>query len=300
MIRGALVLVLVLLGPSLAAAQESDLLVQTPAQVHKAPSVASAVVGRTAAGSTLAVTRDVGDWVKVSWTGSPDGVGYVRKSAGRLVARAEAPTTPVVPASDPGPALQSPPSDARTMSPSAWRMDDVDRTLTRLTAARSAPAGFVAPPTHLFGLGAQVGGAALGMGVSARAWSRGSWGLQVDIARYALTDTAFATRMTSTQIGPRVLYAFRDRVSDYMWLRPYAGAGAHFYRSTLSDTSTLGMSSSNGRFGTSVLGGAELTFPSAPRVGLSTEVGYLWFESPFAGYALDGVAVSVSGHWYLR
>jgi hypothetical protein len=94
MIRHAAAVVVALcLSSSWAAAQGTALTINTAsASVHKSPSTASPVVGRAARGATLEVTREVGDWVKVTWPAAPDGVGYVRASMGSL-ARASAPVS---------------------------------------------------------------------------------------------------------------------------------------------------------------------------------------------------------------
>ena len=47
--------------------------------------------------------------------------------------------------------------------------------------------------------------------------------------------------MSSTEFGPSVLYAFNDHVADYTWLRPYLGAGVNFYRSTITQSSIVGI-----------------------------------------------------------
>jgi hypothetical protein len=60
---------------------------EASANVHKTPSVGSPVIGTAPRGTELAVTRAVGDWVKVAWPSSADGAGYVRVSA---IARASA------------------------------------------------------------------------------------------------------------------------------------------------------------------------------------------------------------------
>jgi hypothetical protein len=53
------------------------------------------VIGKAPRGTELAVTREVGDWVKISWPSAADGAGYVRASAlARPGARAAAPATP--------------------------------------------------------------------------------------------------------------------------------------------------------------------------------------------------------------
>ena len=161
------------------------------------------------------------------------------------------------------------------------------------------PAGYVAP-THRIGLGGQVGGSAMGAGFSARGWSpSGRLGVQVDVTRYSMANDLFLTRMSSTQFGPRVLYAFRDRVSDSTWLRPFVGAGAHVLRSTVTDPLS-GMALSDTRMSAQVFGGAEVTLSAMPRLGVSADVGYQWYQNPFAGYALDGMSVTLAAHWYLK
>jgi hypothetical protein len=297
MMRSAPVAFILLLSPSWLMAQGSDLLVGfSPTAVHKAPSTASPVIGQATPGMTLEVTRDVGDWLKVSWREAPDSVGYVRKSAGYMRARQQGSdaTPAAVGRREPGTTLTSAAaSDAGHAEHAEIR--------TGRTGPSAAQSGYVTAPTHLVGVGGHLGGAQFGGGVSARVWSRRQLGVQLDVSRYALANTAFDGRMTSTQVGPKVLYAFRDRVSDYTWLRPYVGTGAQLSRSTLS-SGVLGASASASasRLGANVFGGAELTFSSAPRFGLSTDVGYHWIEAPFAGYALDGIALTVGGHWYLR
>ena len=39
---------------------------------------------------------------------------------------------------------------------------------------------------------------------------------------------------TSFQVAPSFLYALPDKLTDYVWMRPYVGAGMIAYRSTLS------------------------------------------------------------------
>jgi hypothetical protein len=70
---------------------------EASADVHKTPSVGSPVIGKAPRGTELVVTREVGDWMKVSWPSSPDGAGYVRKSS-LTRASAAAPTGAKAPA----------------------------------------------------------------------------------------------------------------------------------------------------------------------------------------------------------
>jgi hypothetical protein len=156
---------------------------------------------------------------------------------------------------------------------------------------------YIATPKHQIGLGARLGGSAFGLGASARAWSRGPLGVQFEVSRFSQTDPT-STVMTSTQFGPSALYTFGDRISDYMWLRPYLGAGATFNRSTMTPLGGLPVSDSNAGFQT--FGGGELSVASLPQLAVSAEMGYHWFESPFAGLELGGFSVSVAGHWYIK
>jgi hypothetical protein len=149
-------------------------------------------------------------------------------------------------------------------------------------------------------MGGQIGGSAVGSGFSARGWSRSQkLGVQLDVTHHALTNDVFFTRMSSTQFGPRVLYAFRDHVSDSTWVRPYAGAGAHVLHASVTDP-VSGVAMSDTRMAAQFFGGTEITLAAAPRLGLSADVGYQWYQSPFVGYTLDGMMMTVSAHWYMK
>jgi hypothetical protein len=149
-------------------------------------------------------------------------------------------------------------------------------------------------------MGGQIGGAVVGNGFSARGWSKSQKiGVQFDVTRSAMTNDVFFTTMSSTQFGPRVLYAFRDHVSDSTWLRPYVGAGARVLRASVSDPVT-GLATSDTNMSAQLFGGTEVTLAAVPRLGLSADVGYQWYQSPFVGYTLDGLMMSLSAHWYLK
>ena len=91
-----------------------------------------------------------------------------------------------------------------------------------------------------------------------------------------------------------MLYALRDRVTDYVWVRPYVGGGANVQReSVVPGTSAT-------RLGYQAFGGGEFTFATLPRFTLSADAGYRWFRGEPAGVDLGGVAFSVAGHWYLK
>jgi len=278
-------------------AQNTHFIVSTPtASVYKAPTNVSPVVGEAKQGATLEVTRDVGSWVKVAWSNAPDGVGYIRKSAGTMGALGPAvPATPAASATKAASASAAPAAKAA----SAPRATSVQGAPVVRPHPAAVPTGYVAP-THRFGVGGQVGGSAVGAGFSARGWtSSQKFGVQLDVTHQSMANDVFFTRMSSTQVGPRVLYAFRDHVSDSTWVRPYVGAGAHVLRASVSDPAT-GLSTSDTRMAAQFFGGAELTLSAVPRLGLSADVGYQWYQSPFVGYTLDGMMVGVSAHWYLK
>jgi hypothetical protein len=86
---------------------------EASATVHKTPSVGSPVLGKAPRGTELVVTREVGDWVKVSWPSSPDGAGYVRASS-LARASAAAPTAKAPATAAAAPAKAAPASTAKT------------------------------------------------------------------------------------------------------------------------------------------------------------------------------------------
>jgi len=277
-------------------AQNTHFTVSTAsASVYKAPTNVSPVLGEAKQGTTLEVTRDVGSWVKVAWSNAPDGVGYVRKSSGTMGALGPAvpPTGTKVAATK---AAAASPASASASAPRATSAQGVP--VVRPQPSAAVPTGYVAP-THRFGVGGQVGGSAIGAGFSARAWTPSQkFGVQLDVTHQSMANEVFFTRMSATQFGPRILYAFNDHVSDSTWIRPYVGAGAHVLRASVTDPAGVAMSDT--RMSAQFFGGAELTLSAVPRLGLSADVGYQWYKSPFVGYTLDGMMLGVSAHWYLK
>jgi hypothetical protein len=49
-----------------------------------------------------------------------------------------------------------------------------------------------------------------------------------------------------------------------------------------------------------VFGGSELTLAAAPWFGLSAELGYRRFPTPFPDFEADRLSVSIAGHWYIK
>lgn len=285
--HGAAVIVVLVLSPSWVTAQNTELTIAVAsANVHKSPSNASPVIGHAARGAHLHVTRDVGDWVKVTWPAAPDGVGYVRVSVGTVANGTVADTSTASATSTP---VQQPPllETSSQIEPT--------QTGNRLPIAKAPSPG----TSHQVGLGARLAGPSLGVGVSGRAWSRGRFGVQFEISRYHVSNPIDLGTMSSTDFGPSLMYAFNDHVADYTWLRPYVGAGLNVYHSSI-DSPVLGAGVSDSRVGSQIFGGGELSFASAPQFAISAEVSYRWYTAPSEGYDLGGVGVSVAGHWYVK
>ena len=292
--RHASVVAIVLgLMPSLAAAQSTDFTVSVQsAAVRKSPSTGSPIVGQAPRGAVLEVTRDIGSWVKVTWPEAPDGIGYVHQSMGKLAQRATreerlAATFASLPPPEP---VDMPLLTADQQASS------IDMSTTRTI--------YIPPPTHVFGLGAQMtgaSGATPGYGFTSRIWSRKRLGVQLDLSQTTMTSTLSPERLRSTQFAPSLIYSLPDYVGDSLWLRPYFGGGAALTRSKLtSGTPEVSAAVSESVFGLRGFGGAEFTIPNMPRFAISADLGYQWSQQPFAGFDLGGVGFALSGHWYVK
>jgi Bacterial SH3 domain len=283
--RAAFVLVAVL-SPSWIYAQSAQLTVNAAsATVYKSPSTGSLVIGQAARGTVLEVTREVGDWVKIAWADDTDGIGYVRLATGTLSGH-PAPVAPNPPTRATAPTSSTP----ETMARAQRRMPDV--------AGRNQ---YVAPPAHVVGVGGSMTGARVGFGVSGRGWSRKRIGVQMEMSRYSSASAVTPDRLTFTRFAPTALYALPDRVTDYVWLRPYVGAGMSFRQQTLKGAGPDAVAiASERKSGLRILGGGEMTLSSAPRFALSADAGYEWPTAPFAGVVAGGPVFSISAHWYVK
>jgi hypothetical protein len=291
MIRHVVAVAIVLiLSPAWLSAQNTQLTVSVAsADVHKSPSVGSPVIGKAPRGAVLEVTRELGSWVKISWPGVPDGTGYVHVSAGSIAGRT---------ASDPKRASIFTSRPASEPVPSRTKAVD-----SPAPASQQPPPlrpTYVSTPAHTIGLGGRFGGTTLGFGASARAWSQGPLGVQLEVARYAHTDAGVPDRVTSIQFAPSVLYSLPDSLSGAVWLRPYLGAGLDLYRLRMTSAVPAAESVTGNRWGVLAFGGGELTFANVPQFALSADVGYHWAKTPFLGVELGGLGLSVSGHWYVK
>jgi hypothetical protein len=291
MIRHAAAVVLALaLNPALVRAQDTVLTVTVPsADVHQGPSIASPVLGQVSRGTVVPVSRNLGSWAKVAWPAAPDGVGYVHVSMGRLASsNADAPATnmPLRSFSVPAPATTTVPPPAARTSPRG-RIAVLDQVTGR-------------PITHIFGVGGLVGSTSR-FGATARAWRNDRLGIHLAFTRDAMTSDVAAGRVTSFQFEPGAVYALLDHVSDYFWIRPYVGSVLSFQRQTLKISSPAATErASANRVGFRIFAGSELTFAGLPRFGLSADLGYRRFPTPFPGFEADRLSASVAGHWYIK
>lgn len=299
-VHAAAVVVALLLCPALVSAQTTKLTVNTPAAtVHKSPSTGSPVIGRAQRGAQLEVTRELGDWVKVVWMYGSDGSasqeGYVHVSMGVLsrngagvsaAAAALAADAPSAPSPAPTRATESM-VQSRGLPPS------------RAGAVAEPAPVYINRPTHIVGFGGQMTGATFGYGGTMRAWPEGRLGVQVDLSRTSMTSATAPGSMTSTQFAPSALYSITDRVTDYVWFRPYVGSGVSFIREKLTGLPDDVNQNAN-TIGLRVFGGAELTVAAVPRLGVSADVGYRWAETSFSGFETRGLGFSISAHWYVK
>jgi hypothetical protein len=266
--------------------------------VHKGPSTINPVIGTALQGAVLEVTRELGSWVKIVWTPSEDGVGYVHVSKGsvRRGGTASANGDFLIP---PRPPVRTAPRASFTPAAPAGGT----AVLAEERGPGSTPpaaAGYVARPTHIVGFGASSHGPSLNVGATARAWSARAFGLQLNMSRES-AGTGAGQRVTSTQLTPSVLYSLPSRVTDYLWMRPYVGAGASLQHNTRRDvTASVDARRSENRLGFQTFGGGELTFAAAPRFSVSADLGYRWYPTSFTGTEPGGLGVSLSAHWYVK
>jgi hypothetical protein len=301
--RTAAVVLALTLNPMLVHAQDAVLTITVQsADVHQGPSTVTPVIGHVSRGAVLPVTRNLGSWAKVAWIDSPDGIGYVHVTMGRLNSsdaaaaagvvspRSSASTTPPLASSSASAAIPPAtrtPAREHTSSPRRERM-----------AINGGPTD--APITHIIGLGGLVA-SRNSFGATARTWRTDHLGLQVAIARDASRSDVAAGRLTSIRLEPGIVYGLFDHVSDYVWIRPYVGAVVSFRHETLAISTPAALKpASDNSIGLRLFGGSELTFAGLPRFGVSAELGYRRYPTVFSAFEADRLTVSIAGHWYIR
>jgi hypothetical protein len=288
--RTAAIVLALVLNPILVYAQDTVLTVSVAsADIHKGPSIATPVIGHVSRGTVLRVSNNLGSWVKVPWPEAQDGAGYVHVTMGRLS-----------PANADTPAMNMTP---RALSTSTSAAPAVAAQSRMPVNEQITPRGrqTLSPITHIFGVGGLIA-APSGFGATARAWNskHKHLAIQVGLTRNAMTSDVAPGRVTSTQVEPGVIYAFFDQVSDYFWIRPYAGSVVSFRHQTLRVAEFGAEPVSDNSVGFRIFGGSEITFAGVPRLGVSADIGYRRFAAPFAGFKPDPLSVSIAGHWYIK
>ena len=120
------------------------------------------------------------------------------------------------------------------------------------------------------------------------------------MSRYSYDSADLLSRASSTDIAPSVLFALNDRVTDYLWLRPYVGVAAHIGHSSRTDLIFTDVTETANTVGARVFFGGEMSFSSMPQFALSADVGYYKLPEPFLGFEPGGMGLSISGHWYVK
>ena len=287
--RIAAVVLALILNPAFVRAQDNVFTVTVPsADVYKGPSNATPIIGHASRGTALSVSRNLGGWVKVPWPDAADGIGYVRVSMGRI-GEPEAGAS----AANASPRASSASADGNAPSASASRTSAGQQIAPRGQPRQSEI-------SHIFGIGAVLA-PMNGIGATARAWHKNHVAIQVGFIRDAVTSGVADGRVTTMGFEPGVAYAPFDRVSDYVWIRPYVGSGVSFVRQTWSLSSPLATPPiGESGMGFRIYGGSEFTFAGMPQLGLSADLGYRHLPAPFAGFKADPLGVSIAGHWYIK
>jgi hypothetical protein len=267
------------------------------ADVYKGPSTGAPVIGHVSQGTRLAVMRDLGSWVKVPWPSAADGIGYVHISSGTIGSAAE-PTRA---------AQAQKPTAQRTATPTNTARRGEARPEPRpepapqpVPTASSVRPVYVTPAIHQLGVGARAGGSAVGFGGTARGWRRNRFGGQFTVTRSTTTSSVTPDEMRTLQFAPSVMYALPDRITDYLWVRPYLGTGVHFSHSTLAEVAPGVESPSSNHFGFQAFGGGEFTFATVPQLAISADLTYGTIGTPLAGFEPSHYGVAISAHWYLK
>jgi hypothetical protein len=297
--RIAAVALALTLNPMLVYAQDAVLTVTvTSADIYKGPSTVTPVIGHASRGTVLPVTRNLGSWAKVAWIDSPDGIGYVHVTMGRLSSSNGAAPAGASSAPSAAPLGSSSASAAISPAPRTAAREHTSSPTHERMAISGGPTD--APITHIVGFGGLVASRS-SFGATARAWRTDHLGVQLAIARDALSSDVAAGRVTSVRLEPGIVYGLFDHVSDYVWIRPYVGSVVSFRHDTLRVAAPAVLEPvSDNSIGYRVFGGSELTFAGLPRFGVSAELGYRRFSTPFPAFEADRFTVSIAGHWYIK
>ncbi len=284
----ATVALLLMIGASPVRAQKATFVVTSmSADIHKAPSTGSAVVGKAPRGKAFEVRRELGSWVAVAWPEGDAGIGYLHMTWGTMSGGSGAETSSA--------------ASATSSAVPAASQTEASATTSRLGQTPgprvvSAPAPSL--PSHVIGLGARIGTQALGVAATGRAWTQRRIGGQLELGKSTYTTAFGAAQLSAMQFAPSIIYSPRNLVTNAVWTRPYIGGGVNFYRSTFRSSSGFPDVVDSG-VGSQMFGGAELTWANLPQVAVSADLRHLWAPTS-NGFELGGTGLSVSGHWYVK
>jgi hypothetical protein len=285
----AAVITILLMGTSPLYAQDPLFVVTTTsADVHKAPSTGSAVIGKAPRGKSLVVVRELGSWVSVSWPDGDNGVGYLHVGWGTISRGTDA---------------QAAAAKGTTRTALAGPVSPSDSSIAVQVVQAPNPTGAARPapslPSHVIGLGGRIGTRALGFAATGRAWTHGPLGVQVEFGQTTYTNTFTTAQVRSLQFAPSVIYSPSNVVTNAIWVRPYIGGGINIYRSTLRNT-LVGADMVDSGLGSQLFGGGEFTWANLPQLAVSADLRQLWAPTPFTGFDAGGFGLSMSAHWYVR
>jgi len=211
----ATVALLLTMGASVHAQKEMFVVTSMSADVHKAPSTGSAVIGKAPRGKAFEVRRELGSWVAVAWPEGDAGIGYLHMTWGTMSVGAAAETSRASSAT-------SSPVPSPSQSEASATTTQIGQTPG--TRAVSAPAPSL--PSHVIGLGGRMGTQALGLAATGRAWTQRRIGAQLELGKSTYTTAFSGDQLTAMQFAPSVIYSPRNLVTNAIWARPYFG-GAH-------------------------------------------------------------------------
>ena len=158
---------------------------------------------------------------------------------------------------------------------------------------------FVTPPPHYIGIGGRVGAAGMGAGLSARGWRhQDHLGFQLTFSHTDHLSSFGTGELSATSIEPSVLYAFKDRVGDYIWLRPFVGSGLSVRRQSVNIGGLV--SATDTAFGVHSFAGTEFAVSAWPKFAVSTDLNYRWADDEIPGFDVSGVGLSIAAHWYIK
>ena len=284
----ATVALLLMMGASQVHAQKGMFVVTSmSADIHKAPSTGSAVIGKAPRGKAFEVRRELGSWVAVAWPEGDAGIGYLHMTWGTMSSGSAAETSRAAGATSSAMPVASQAEPSATASQLGQ---------TPGTRAVSAPAPSL--PSHVIGLGGRIGTQALGFAATGRAWTQRRIGAQLELGKSSYTTAFGGPQLSAMQFAPSVIYSPRNLVTNAVWTRPYIGGGVNFYRSTFRTSPGFPGVVDSG-VGSQMFGGAELTWAKLPQVAVSADLRHLWAPTS-NGFELGGTGLSVSGHWYVK